>query len=34
MSDPNDDYASDVFLLEFDLHYEIDTVGSRTISAK
>jgi hypothetical protein len=30
VSDANDTYASDAFLLEIDFHYEIDTVGSRT----
>jgi len=34
VSDANDTYASDAFLLEVDFHFEKDTVGSRTISAK
>ena len=34
ISDPNDDYGSDAFLLEVDFHFEIDTVGSRQILAK
>lgn len=30
----DDSYAADVSLLEFDIHFESDTVGSRTTSAK
>lgn len=33
-SDAADTYDHDAYLLEFDIHYEIDTMGSRTISAK
>jgi len=29
-----DDYGNDAFLLDFDIHYEIDTVGSRKIDSK
>lgn len=34
VSDANDDYADDAVLLEFDIHFEIDSLGSDTISAK
>ncbi len=29
-----DDYADGIAILDFDVHYEIDTIGSRQISAK
>lgn len=32
--DNGDDYADDAFLLEFDLHYEIDTMGSNEEASK
>lgn len=34
VSDANDDYGADAFLLEFDIHYELDTVGSRQETSK
>jgi len=34
ISDDNDTYAHDAFLLEFDFHFEKDTVGSRAILTK
>jgi len=34
VSDPSDDYGDDALLLEFDIHYEIDSLGSDTRSTK
>jgi hypothetical protein len=34
VSSSSDDYADDAILLEADFHYEIDSMGSKTISAK
>lgn len=34
VSDANDTYGSDAFLLEIDFHFELDTVGSRQILSK
>ena len=34
VSDTDDDYANDALLLEFDIHYEIDSLGSNTVSSK
>lgn len=31
---PTDTFTGDAFLLEFDIHFEIDTLGSRTETSK
>ncbi len=33
-ADGNDTYAADAVLLEFDMHYEVDTLGSKTYTEK
>ena len=30
----SNDYADGIAILDFDIHYEVDTVGSRTVTAK
>lgn len=34
VSDPNDTYGSNAFLLEFDIHFEMDTAGSQQVASK
>jgi len=34
VSDVNDTYASDIYLLEFDIHFQINTMGSRQETVK